>query len=586
MKKILKFIGVLAAFACITGWVFYADHFAVDKTTRYRPLANGWVSYHAAMCLREEVDFIGKLKTAISDDLIHGRFRPAFIFYVSSSYALSPLLHKRSVESEGRPYKELVNGDLRLFSFILLGSVAVSLLFMSLLIYHYTKEAVFSLIPAFFIPLSPSLTENLLQNYIDSQEIPLVLWLSSWLLFFFLSIKTEKNGLRAVYLLLSSLFLLLAFLTKETALVISIALLTVTVLARFAGPKGESGIGPLVAVLVVAVVCSVTVYLIVSMNKSGYATNYGALNITEIKNALKKIWIAFSKYSLNSLYGYIPILIFIAIAIKDRKKTLNGLPMIKHISLLALFLLLCAGFFLILAPWQPVLIKYLFPSIFFFSFAVALSLSLLAVWLKERYGIKGYFFYLILPVYVFHYNTFYASAAQTRDYWTDLAGYGVSVVDRLSESIDREVNRDVKRNQSILVEYGADVDWADNIPWAKLHLMRILNLDKKVNLINKDGSVILNYQMPQAELSSFRKYDNGRMLYLSNNPKELATTQFDVVYKGYTMKERPEPEFTAGSEGGCYRITDERIDWQGRSGAIPGFSLYRYKPVDCQHDQL
>ncbi|MCI5138682.1 MAG: hypothetical protein D3922_09785, partial [Candidatus Electrothrix sp. AR1] len=57
MKKKLKFIGVLAAFLCIIGWVFYADHFAIDKTVRYRPLANGWVSYHAAMYLRGEGDF-------------------------------------------------------------------------------------------------------------------------------------------------------------------------------------------------------------------------------------------------------------------------------------------------------------------------------------------------------------------------------------------------------------------------------------------------------------------------------------------------------------------------------------------------
>ena len=69
MKKILKFIGILAVFSCITGWVFYADHFAIDKTNRYRPLANGWVSYHAAMYLREGGSFVDKVKTAISDEL-------------------------------------------------------------------------------------------------------------------------------------------------------------------------------------------------------------------------------------------------------------------------------------------------------------------------------------------------------------------------------------------------------------------------------------------------------------------------------------------------------------------------------------
>ncbi|MCI5218887.1 MAG: hypothetical protein D3914_06795 [Candidatus Electrothrix sp. LOE2] len=589
MKKILNFIGVLTVFSCIVGGLFYADSFALDKTTRYRPLANGWVSYHAAMYLRGEGSFIDKFKKAVSDDLIHGRFRPAFTFYVSSPYALSPIIHKRNMEAEGRPYDRLLNGDLLLFSFILLGSVALSIFFMSLLIYKYTNEIVFAFIPAFFIPLSSSLTENLLQNYIDSQEIPLVLWLSTAIFFLFMAVSKDKRSWRILFIFLSSFFFILSFLTKETTVVLSVALISLVVLVYFYSiivpeKKLDEAIVPFVVSALLAVVCSVIVYCIVSMNRRGYAADYSLLNITDIKNALALLWVCFSKYSLNNLYGYIPILCFATIAIKERKKSLNGLSMIKHLSLLVFLLLLCCGFFLILVPWRPILIKYLFPSNFFLFFAVALSLSLLAVWAKERYGKKGYLFYFVLLAYAAPYKTYYASAHWERTYLADQAGYGVSVVDRLSESIDREVKQNVKSNQSILVEYGADVDWADNIPWAKLHLMRILNLDKGINLIDSDGNRIWNYQMPKAEATSFKEYQNGRMLYLSNNPKELATTRFDVVYKGYTMKERPEPEFTAGSGRACYKITDERIDWQGRSGAFPGFSLYLYHPVDCQRE--
>lgn len=583
MKKILKFIGILAVFSCITGWVFYADHFAIDKTNRYRPLANGWVSYHAAMYLREEGNFINKVRTAISDDLIHGRFRPAFTFYVSSPYALSPIIHKRSVSSEGRSYDRLVNGDLRLFSYILLGSIALSFLFMSLLIYSYTKEVVFSFIPVCFIPLSPSLTENLLQNYIDSQEIPLVLWLSVWMCFLLLAVKTEKKWRMTGYLIVSALFLLLAFLTKETALILSVALTAVTIMIACTGDKRKSGIISFFIMSVIAVACSFSVYLIVSLNNKGYAANYGALKITVIQEALTALWNGFSKYSLNNLYGYIPICLFFFIAVKERKKTLNKISMSKHVALLVLLLLLCVGFFLILVPWRPILIKYLFPSIFFFSFAVAFSLSFLTAWSKKRFGKKGYVLYILLLPYLFYYNTIYARAKQERDYWADTASYGVSVVDKLAESIEREVNNSVKQ-QSIFLEYGNSVDWANNIPWAKLHLMRILNLDKRINLVQQNGSSILNYQMPKAELTSLREYENGQKLYLSNNPHEISTHKFDVVYKGYRVNQRPQSEFdvNVNTEKICYQITGERIDWQGRSHSLPEFSLYQYKLAGCK----
>jgi hypothetical protein len=583
MKPILKFIGILTVFSCIAGWLFYADGFAVDKTTRYRPLANGWVSYHAAMYLEEGQSFFEKLKKNLSDDLVHGRFRPFFTFYVSTAYAFSPILHKRSVKAEGRPYDQLMTGDLQLYSYILLGSVAASLVFMSLLIYRYTKEIVYALIPTFYIPLSPSLTENLLQNYIDSQEIPLVLWLSGWFLFFFLAVKTEKTIMRVVYLIMSSCFLFSFFLTKETSVILSIALISVTVLILFSASKDESRINLFIIASVMAVFCSVAVYLIVSMGNKGYATNYGAFNIEAIRNALPKLWAGFSKYSLNNIYGYIPILIYFAIAVKERKTRLNGLPMIKHISLLVFLLLICCGFFLIIVPWRPILIKYLFPSVFFFSFAVALSLSLLTKWAKERYGIKGHLAYLLLLPYFFQYNTFAANAGFNRDYWADMAGYGVSAIDRLADSIDCELNRNQKQNQAIFVEYGTDnVSWAKNIAWGKLHLMRILNLDKGVNLVNQNGDNILNYRMPKAELTSFRVNENGTKLYLSNDPKEFAARRFDAVYKGYKMTEVPKTELAVDIIGTCYQVTDEHIDWQGRLKILPSFSIFKYIPVDCQ----
>jgi len=586
MKNIFLCIATIATLFCITGWLFHFHSFAVDKTLRYRPLANGWVSHQAGIFLDKEGRLLDKMGQSIADDLNHGRFRPAFTLYVSLPYALSPLAHGRSMSKEGRPLNKLSTGDLRLFSFILLGTVAASLILMALLIYSYTGEIIFSLIPIFFIPLSPALTENLLQNYIDSQEIPMLLWLCSWIFLFFLALKQKKSFIRVGCLAASFCFLLLSFLAKETAVILSVAIPAAAAAAWLFGGKKENWAVPFIVCSLLAICCSGAVYLIVSSHTKGYASSYSALNPVDIQDALQRLWAGMKKYSLiNSLYGWMPILIFFVLAFFSKKKTLNGIPVSKHVALLALLLLLSCGFLLILVPWRPILIKYILPSIFFYLFAVGLSLSGTAAWLKERYGKAGYLFWLVLPCYVIPFKGYYPSACWERDYWADQANYGVAAADQLADSIDRVLKSNVEEGNAVFVEYEMAAPWADSIPWGKMHLMRILNLDKGFNIINADGKEIFNYQMPKAELTSFMHHNQGRQIYLSNEKKYMAARRFDAVYKGGKIKEKPAAEFAVPKTGICYRMTGERIDWEGRSKAFPAFSLYAYLPVECASEK-
>lgn len=567
---------------CAVGWLFHFQSFAVDKTLRYRPLANGWVSYQAGIFLQKQGNIFDKMRQSILDDLNHGRFRPAFTLYSILPYAISPLVHGRSMSKEGRPYEKLATGDLRLFSFILLGSVAATLILISLLIHSYTGENIFSLIPVLFIPLSPALTENLLQNYIDSQEIPLLLWLCIWIFLFFTALRKDKSFFRTLCFATSFLFLLLSFLAKETSVILSIAIPASAVAAwLFSGKKENWGI-PFLVCSLLAICCSVTVYLIVASHTKGYAASYSALQPAEILDALERLWTGLKKYSLvDSIYGWFPFALFFTLAFVSRKKTLNGIPVSKHVALLTLFLLLTCGFLLILVPWRPILIKYILPSIFFYLFAVGMSLSFTAAWLKERYRIGGYLFYCAVLFYVIPFKNYYPSACWERDYWADQANYGVAAADQLADSIDRALKSKAKDSEAVFVEYETVSDWANFTPWGKLHLMRILNLDKRFNIVKADGKEILNYQMPKAELTSFRHYDKSRYLYLSNTQKELAIKRFDVAYKGSATQKKPAAEFAVQETRICYKMTGEKIDWQGRSKAFPAFSLYQYLPVEC-----
>ena len=584
MSRALLYLSMLAIILTAAGWLFYYESFAVEKSARYRPLANGWVSYSAYGFMQDEPGFLESLVSTTTNDLKqHGRFRPVFFLYVSSPYVLSPILHKRSAEEEGRPYYGLVNGDLRLFSIILVSSVVVSLIFMSMLIYHYTKEVIFSFLPIFFIPLSPSLTENLLQNYIDSQEIPLVLWISCWAFFFFFSLITEKPLLKISSLVTSFGLLILTFLTKETAVILSVALTIVSFFSFVIKPRMHREMRVLITVTLAAILLSGAVYYLVSVNKQGYSANYSLLDVNVIVKALKELWEKISILSLNNIYGYIPILIFFIIAIIERHGTINGHPTKRHALLLLFLLLVSCGFFFILVPWRPILIKYLYPSIFFFTFAVAFSLSATSRWAKERFGRKGYLIYLFILPYIFLFDSLYAQATLSRDRWgADVANYGMAAADKLAESIDRHQRLDPSGDLAIFMEYGLAGQWGNYIPWAKLHLKRILNLDKEINLVDRHGKLILNYTMPKAELSSFKIYPGHRNLYLSNKQKEVNSYRFDAFYKGYRFGEEPLPEISVRSLNLCYHLSEERIDWKGRSGKVSAFSMYKYIPGKCQ----
>ena len=100
MIRFLKFLGICSILLFMAGWIFHVEHFAVEKTNRYRQIANGWDSYYAGLYLQEGMSVTEKIKKTISSDLQHGRFRPAFFPYVVSPYALSPIIHSRDVTKD------------------------------------------------------------------------------------------------------------------------------------------------------------------------------------------------------------------------------------------------------------------------------------------------------------------------------------------------------------------------------------------------------------------------------------------------------------------------------------------------------
>jgi len=177
-----KFLSVVLLVIVSFGAVFIFQAPAIDKKLRLAPLANGWVSEQAALQLTSSSPVEAYRKT-VSHDLGLGRFRPASFIYTTLSYALSPWFHGRLWERyDKREYVDLITGDLRIASFIFLIVISLAICCMSFLVYFFTGSFFVAIVPIIFISSSPALSGNLLQNYIDSQEISITVAMAFYIL--------------------------------------------------------------------------------------------------------------------------------------------------------------------------------------------------------------------------------------------------------------------------------------------------------------------------------------------------------------------------------------------------------------------
>ena len=580
--KTLPAVILLAAMSFTAVFAFQAP--ALNRSLRLAPLANGWVSEKAVLHLSDD-SCLEKYRRTVSHDLGVGRFRPASFIYSSLSYALSPLMHGRLTGSnEDRDFIDLVTGDLRLQSFIFLVVVSFSIFLFSLLIFLFSGSIFVTVIPICFISLSPALSGNLLQNYIDSQEIPLVAALSLWVFFFFCALKNASNCRGIIYLIFSILFLLLIYLTKETASVISVAL-TVCLSYMFLWDNRAESITCrkrelffYVSMLFFSLLLTGYVYLKVVRGNTQYGTGFAVTNVDLIFNNLVLLWSSLSWSSVTNIVTIFLFLLALLLLIVKRKESINGIPVYLHTCLLLLLISLGCGYFFIQLPWKYSLVKYLFPSVFFFSFGVSVSIVLVSDLCCGRY--RNIARILMVSGYLFYFLYSYNAVHRFTGWYYENATSGVSIVDELVVAIDQDAAAGERKKLNIFVEYGTDAEWGKTVPWGKLHLMRLLNIERGYNIIDSDGKTLLNIRMPQDELTSFIQHDHAKNIYLTNRREELSERKFDIVYKGYKSEKRPSEklQFQHNENIFEYRKSDGHILYTNKFD-LPEFIFQKYIPV-------
>ncbi|WP_028583104.1 hypothetical protein [Desulfogranum mediterraneum] len=542
-------------------YVFSYLDLAIDDAVRYRPLANGWVSIYPEIHLDEHLSVVEKIEKIVKEDLVHGRFRPAFFTYISIPYFLSPVVYDNEATEEARPYLDLLNGDLRITGFFLLLSVVVSMALLMLSVYRFCNTILFSLLPVFFVPLSPSLAENLLQNFIDSQEIPLVLLASLWLFSLFSSFKYENSTVKKyLYFSISLLALFVSFLVKETSVIIACALCLLVLLELLFFRFGKEYAWPTKAVVVqsaLSVVLAIGVVGFVAVNSRGYASSYN-VSCLGLVSVFGQLWVLVSKYSLVNVFSFVFVAVFFVLAGMLRGQKVNDIIVENHIRFALLLLFLSVGFLVVLFPWKPVLVKYVYPSVFFFSFLVSYAVSFVFSVLKERYGGKSYLFFgIVVMSYMFLYCGYYGESVKEKQYLFSVSNYGVTALYDVADDIDEEFGDVDGEDVYIYVGYDDSQRWEISVPWSVLHLKRILNFDKFFNIIDVERGAVLNYKMPLGELTSFSRYNGHGNVFVTDDKKLIDEKVFDVLYIAHLDGVEPLPELSFKSKK--YYLLEEKV---------------------------
>lgn len=178
--------------------------------------------------------------------------------------------------------------------------------------------------------------------------------------------------------------------------------------------------------------------------------------------------------------------------------------------------------------------------------------------------------------YLFLYATYYESAVKFRNDAGGLANFGVTVIPSLADSIEKHAGAAPGKRINVFLGFADGRFFDDHVTWGKLQLQRWLNLKKGFNIIERDNKVVLNLNMPAAELTSFSSSSAQKDLYVSKRPEVFGKGGFDVVYYGYTGGEEPEKDI--GLKDIIYRITDETIIYSSTIDK-PGFVIYKYLPL-------
>lgn len=290
-----------------------------------------------------------------------GRFRPVYWIWQTSIYILGGS-----------------NSSIHYFLHYIL---IISIVFLTYkIIYHFSKSHLSGFIGSVLLLVFPLNAENWVR--LGPQEPLMVLFILLSLYGYFL----RKN------IRLSIVYMVLAFLTKETAIAVVPGIVVYSILLRITKKRDKL----IVKYIFWLIVISLASLVISLLNRKGYSSSY----VFDIKTTVYnfELYLGFIKNAFRASIFFVMTLLIrnIRPIINFKFKKISEYELVK-IMFLSLFFL----FILIQAPWAWVLSRYLLPAIVMGSIYIGLEFNSIVEYLDSHKYLKKAFYSIFCVYFIF-----------------------------------------------------------------------------------------------------------------------------------------------------------------------------------------
>ncbi len=513
-NKIL--LGLLLSFWCSAVLVFF-HYKSCSPNLRYTRVAEGNISQKIRGIWKSGMtSYIAILK----DDADNaGRIRPVHWLYYNIPFFLT-LVRNGDLFWAGDkvPIWQRINGDLQTHNLFLCASLAVTAGLISWMIWEATGSLLISLLFPLYFFQSPTICENLLVYYSDSQEIPQLLFLVCYLFFirniFYLRSPDWKQEI------LASIFLVLAYGTKETTIII-LPVIGIVLLWQFIDQFKTNHTYNRFCLrhLGLNVFFAAGLLTMVWHFRSGaYVANNYIVNSSIIEKF---------NFAENIIKNNVPILqmlvvggifttLYFLLSFKKYSFTKTKELVLLLLAMVVLFL----GYFIINLPWDVKLIKYYLPVVFFGACSIVLLQALFFRVLSCQ-GLKIAAFIWIIGTSCFMLKDFNQQRMAIMHFYDANYGYRSSVP-IISRDIASEANASKRHTKVLIIEY---YKW--HFMNGDLPFLRYVNHIYHINISN-NGEMV--HYIDNNERDYFRIFPKEPSVKISLQRMLPARLDFDEIY--------------------------------------------------------
>ncbi len=520
---------------------------------RYSPVADGNISRAVHMILSSGSKGLREL--AIGDARDAGRIRPAHWINYIPPYLLTMIRNGDLFHSDPKiPWFNRINGDLQTHGIYLLSLLVLAIAFGMSWIRDVTGRWFAALLLPFFISSSPSVWENLLMNYADSQEIPQVFWI---MLYIFV-LKRLLDGKQSWILEIASyIALIFAYFTKETSLVLGPVIgLWMWVRLRNDDPSRRPFLFRQLTAH--ALLFGILLVLVLLFRSGGYVSENLAADPQGLYGRLRFAWFTLTQGLFSPLLfcaGAGMLLVYALWCYWKRPGRPHGLPLFE----VGLPILLCEGLLLIILQWKVLLFKYYLGVLFFGSLGTCMLLGMVfhyANLSKRRWDL----WILIIGSMIIFLEPVGKAYNHIRSLYLDSYGYRKSV-----PLVAADIARLVEEQPAPVISVHLVLNKL--FQEGELPFLRYLNKIEQLNIVRR-GRII--QEMRTMERSYFRILPGRRAAEISAT--DQVTSPLNAQYV-YVINRETSSSDGAGLKRGGFIV--EKF-WDMGSGCG---EIYRYRSV-------